>query len=564
LSTLGRELRVVGSIRELDPITIGQIAAGEIIDRPASVVKELVENAVDAAAKRITVDVVRGGIERIEVIDDGVGVAPEDLALALRRHATSKLRVVDELERIATLGFRGEGLASIAAVAQTEIFSRTEGTTVGARVRGHAEEVQAVEPAPGPLGTSVKVIDLFENVPVRREYLRSPSSEFNRISSWLASFALAYPDRTFALRNDGRDIWVMPASSDPRERLAMVFGRQAERSLLPLDGDAGRTLAGALRGFVSLPGEDRADRRMQLLFVNGRLVRNAVLAGAWTSGYATFAMIGRHPYGVLFLDLPPEHVDPNVHPTKSEIRLRYGNQVFDAVRRAIAATLSNQAKARYRAHTAAIAPDVSFAPSNVALFETATADAEPTANPLRILMQLDRTFIVATDDEGLLLVDQHAAHERIAYEAIVAAARERRSSEPLLVPEVLELDAARSLVLDRAIETLREGGLEIEPFGERSYRIVATPSGYGSRSFDLAGFIDDLSDTPKQRDVRERVWASLACHSVTVAGERLEPDEMATLVERLRGCENPMHCPHGRPTMVRLGPQEIARLFKRV
>ncbi len=183
---------------------------------------------------------------------------------------------------------------------------------------------------------------------------------------------------------------------------------------------------------------------------------------------------------------------------------------------------------------------------------------------LRVLMQLDRTFILAADDEALLLVDQHAAHERIAYEAIRAAARTRASSEPLLVPHLVELDPARSAVLDRTIDLLREGGLEIEPFGERTYRIVATPFGYGARSFDLAGFIDDLTDEPKQRDVRERVWASLACHSVTIAGERLEPDEMAMLVERLQACENPMHCPHGRPTMVRLGPGEIARMFKRV
>ena len=554
----------MGSIRILDAVTIGQIAAGEIIDRPASVVKELVENAVDACAHRIIVDVARGGIERVEVIDDGLGIRPEDLSLALRRHATSKLRAADELERVATLGFRGEGLASIAAVARTEIFSRTKGAAVGARIRGYAEEVEAVEPAPGPIGTTVTVASLFENVPVRREYLRSPSSEFNRISSWFASFALAYPDRSFTLRHDGRDVWVMPASTDTRERLAMVFGRHAAQRLLRLDGEAGRTLQGGLRGFISLPGEDRADRRMQLLFVNGRLVRNAVLAGAWTSGYSTFAMIGRHAYGVIFLDLPPEHIDPNVHPTKSEIRLRYGSQVFDSVRRAIATTLSNHAKARYQEHTTAISREISFAPVEATLFETAPAgDSERSEKRARLLMQLDRTYIVAADDEGILLVDQHAAHERIAYEAIVGAARKRGASEPLLVPQIVELDSARSEVLDRTIETLRQGGLDIEPFGERSYRIVATPSGYASRSFDLAGFIDDLTDTPKQRDVRERVWASLACHSVTIAGERLESDEMATLVERLQTCENPMHCPHGRPTMIRLGPDEIARLFKR-
>jgi DNA mismatch repair protein MutL len=574
LSTPSRELLVVASIRELDAVTIGQIAAGEIIDRPASVVKELVENAVDAGANRIAVNVERGGLDLIEVIDDGTGIAPEDLPLALRRHTTSKLRTASELESIATLGFRGEGLASIAAVAQTEIVSRQAHTSVGARVCAHAEKIGAVEPASAPVGTDVQVAALFENVPVRREYLRSASTEFNRISSWLSSFALAYPERTFGLRHDGKEVWVMPASHDERERLGMVFGRQAAETLLPLDGEAARMLDGRLRGFVSAPGYDRPDRRMQLLFVNARLVRSVVLSGAWTSGYATYAMTGRHPYGVIFLDLPPEQVDPNVHPTKSEVRLRYGNQVFDAVRRTITATLSSHARKRFREQTSGVAnADISLAPPEstpseappAALFDgTSTGDADRRAGRLRVLMQLDRTFILAGDGEALLLVDQHAAHERIAYETIRGAARNRASSEPLLVPHLVELDAARSAVLDRTIDLLREGGLEIEPFGERTYRIVATPFGYGARPFDLAGFIDDLSEEPKQRDVRERVWASLACHSVTIAGERLEPDEMTTLVERLQACENPMHCPHGRPTMVRLGPGEIARMFKRV
>lgn len=309
---------------------------------------------------------------------------------------------------------------------------------------------------------------------------------------------------------------------------------------------------------------------MQVLFVNGRLLRSTILAGAWTSGYSTFAMAGRHPYGVIYLDLPPDHVDPNVHPTKSDVRLRYGNQVFSVVRRAIAATLSDHAKMRFAQQIGGAHEGLSFAPSAngpgaLALFDDSAEDAKAGAGGgLRIIMQLNRTFILAADAEALLLVDQHAAHERIAYEAIVASARGRVSSQPLLVPRTVELDPERSAVLDRAIEFLREGGLEIEPFGERTYRIVAAPSGYGAHAFDLAGFIDELSDEPKQRDVRERVWASLACHSVTVAGERLEAGEMQTLVERLRACENPMHCPHGRPTMIRLGQDDIARMFKRV
>lgn len=569
--SLGPEPVGVVKIVELDAVTIGQIAAGEIIERPASVVKELVENAVDAGASRITVILERGGIDSIEVADDGAGLDRGELPLAVRRHATSKLATASDLESIATLGFRGEGLASIAAVSQLEIVSRPSSEEVGARVRAHAERTEAVEPVASPPGTRVRVENLFGNVPVRREYLRSAQTEFNRISSWLSSFALAYPKVTFALRHDGKDVWTMPQTADERERLAMVFGRDAAQWLLPIGESAASTLDGRLRGYVSAPGHDRPDRRMQLLFVNGRLLRSILMAGAWTAGYATFAMIGRQPYGVLFLELPPEHVDPNVHPTKSDVRLRFPNQVFEAARRAISATLHRDASARFREHTAPAA-GVSALPDSVdtslahvqSLFERPVGDAaDVPSHRLRVLAQLHRTYIVATDGDALLLVDQHAAHERIAYESIVERARKPAPNEPMLVPHVVELDATQSAALDRVLETLNEGGLEIEGFGERSYRILATPAGFGARTFDLGGFLSDLTEDPKQRDVRERVWASLACHSVTIAGERLEPEEMATLVERLQQCVNPMHCPHGRPTLVRLDPGEIARLFKR-
>jgi DNA mismatch repair protein MutL len=543
----------VSAIRELDAVTIGQIAAGEIIDRPASVVKELVENAVDAGATRVIVNVRRGGMDLIEVVDDGMGIPAGELHLAARRHATSKLGVAADLESIATLGFRGEGLASIAAVSQLEIISREADTPIATRVAAHADRIGPVEPAAAPEGTRVSAAALFENVPVRREYLRSPSAEFNRISSWLSSFALACPQVSFALRHDGKEVWVMPASDDERERLAMVFGRDAAATLLALNAAPGRVLDGELRGFISAPGQDRPDRRMQLLFVNGRLLRSTLLAGAWTSGYSTFAMLGRHPYGAIFLNLPAEQVDPNVHPTKSDVRLRYANQVFDAVRRAIAATLHEHAAVRVR----------DIAGSGAATISLFGGAPEAASRSLRVLTQLANTFILASDGEALILVDQHAAHERIAYEAILAHAHEHAPSEPLLVPQVVELDPAQSAELDRTIELLNEGGLEIEPFGERSYRILAMPAGYRARPFDLTGFLDDLAGAHKQRDVRERLWASLACHSVTVAGERLAPEEMETLLDRLQQCANPMHCPHGRPTMLRLRAEEIAHMFKR-
>jgi DNA mismatch repair protein MutL len=559
------------SIHLLDPVTVGQIAAGEVIERPQSIVKELVENAVDAGATRVTVVLERGGTERIEVVDDGSGIAAGELELAALRHATSKLSRAEDLESVATLGFRGEGLASIASVAQLELHSRTPGEQIGSRIIAHAETAGPVEPVATAPGTRVIVTELFANLPVRREYLKGASAEFTRISSWLSTFALAYPQVTFTLRHDGKDVWVIPATTDPRERLAMVFGRDASAALIPLEPEAARMLEGNVRGFISTPGNDRGDRRMQLLFVNGRLLRSTLLAGAWTAGYATFAMIGRQPYGVLMLDLPPEHVDPNVHPTKSDVRLRYGAQVFDAVRRSIAATLHHHASARFTDSTGV--PVFSAAPPGIdtslphmqALFETPLGDpSDVPGQRTRVLAQLHRTYILASDGEGLLLLDQHAAHERIAYESIVERAREHAPSEPLLVPIVVELDAGQSIALDRALEPLREGGLEIEPFGEHTFRITATPAGYGARPFDLAGFLDDLSEEPKQRSVRERIWASLACHSVTVAGERLEFDEMTSLVERLAVCANPMHCPHGRPTMVRLAPGDIAKMFKRI
>jgi len=597
----------MAEIHILDSITVGQIAAGEIIERPLSIVKELVENAVDAGAERVTVNIERGGTDLIEVIDDGAGIDPNQLPLAVRRHATSKLAAAEDLESIATLGFRGEGLASIAAVAHVTIVSKARAENsngrpenskdVGAKITAHADTVSAIEPAAAPTGTRVRAERLFENVPVRREYLRTASAEFNRISSWLSTFALAYPQVTFTLRHDGKDVWTMPSTDDMRQRLAMVFGKNATEALMPLESEAASTLTGSLRGFISLPGSDRPDRRMQVLFVNGRLLRSTLLAGAWTAGYSTFAMIGRHPFGVLFLDIPPEHVDPNVHPTKSDVRLRYSVQVFDAVRRSIAATLHAHATQRFhdnvtptRAVESTNPPVSLFAPiekrwpSHEAQLSPASGESyreeservstdslgvatqphQSAGPPLRVVSQVYNTYILVTDGTSVLLFDQHAAHERIAYEQIVHRANKTATTEPLLVPIVVELDAGASEALDRTIDLLREGGLEIEPFGERTYRIVATPAGYGARAFDIRGFLDDLSADPKQRDVRERIWASLACHSVTVAGEKLEFEEMQTLVERLQHCQNPMHCPHGRPTLVTFSPDDLARLFKRM
>ena len=573
-------------IRRLDESTVGQIAAGEVVERPISVVKELVENALDAGATRVAVAVARGGLETIEVADDGAGIAPDEMRLAFARYATSKLREATDLERIATLGFRGEGLASIAAVARVRLISRTPGSEIGFAVEAHDLGVSKPEPIAAPPGTRIVVHDLFANVPVRREYVRSPGAEFTRISTFLATLALAYPDVTFSLAHDGKPTFVFPGSTGIEQRLAHVFGAIPARALVALRDDALAEIdvrGARVRGYVSAPGTDRGDRRMQLLFINGRLLRSTLLAGAWTAGYATFALAHRQPFGVLFVDVAPDRVDPNVHPTKSDVRLRHPESVHDAVKRTIVTTLAHDAAGRMR-DALAIAPAgisayrdpadvVAAAPFVAQPFAWATpADATASAgidffaraSELRILAQLDDTFVLATDGRALVLVDQHAAHERVAFEAIATRAkRGDAASEPLLLPYTIELDAEAALRFERSRIALAEAGLDAEPFGERTYRIVATPAGYGARAFDVRGYIDDLGDDVPGLDARERVWASLACHSVVRAGEALEHAEMSALLARLVRCENPMHCPHGRPTIVRIEASAIARMFKR-
>ena len=578
-------------IRLLDATTVGQIAAGEVVERPLSVVKELVENSLDAGATRIAVDIRRGGLDRIDVLDDGMGIARDELALAFARHATSKLGDASDLERIATLGFRGEGLASIAAIARVRLVSRPLGGEIGFAVNAHGIAVGEPEPIATPLGTRVVVEDLFGNVPVRREYVRSPSAEFARISTFLATLALAYPHVTFSLAHDGRPTFVFPASPALAQRLAHVFGSAAS-SLVALREFAAP--GARVRGYVSRPGTDRGDRRMQLLFVNDRLLRSTLLAGAWSAAYASYALVGRHAFGVLFVDVDPDHVDPNVHPTKSDVRLRKPEAVHDAVRGTIARTLAEDANERVRA-ALSFAPPVgadrgamlgsgdagrrverdmprldwngfsSGSPDGARAEDGGANGVSETPTAPRILAQLDDTYILATDGSALVLVDQHAAHERVAYEAIAARARDGTApSEPLLVPYTIELDAASAERFERTRESLARAGFDAEPFGERAYRVVATPAGYGARAFDVRAYLDDVGDAIAGLGPDERVWASLACHSVARAGDRLEYAEMTALVARLVRCANPMHCPHGRPTIVRIEADAMARMFKRI
>jgi DNA mismatch repair protein MutL len=334
-------------------------------------------------------------------------------------------------------------------------------------------------------------------------------------------------------------------------------------------GDSDGSQQAGVAGFISSPGDDRPDRRAQVLFVNGRLLRSTLVSGAWTAAYRTFAMVGRHPYGVLFLRVPPHEVDPNVHPTKSDVRLRHGDRVLAMVRDALGTALRRGAVERLERSISLSPPPRTSAGDSGAVFTWSdTFVALPETSALRVLAQIDRTYILATDGTAIVLIDQHGAHERIVFEQLRANAARGAAAEPLLVPHTFEVSPEQAERLDASLDALCAGGLTVEAFGERAYRIVATPARLvhagKTRTFDVADFIAGLDDECRGLDAAQRIWASLACHSVVRAGERLELPEMTALVDRLQGCENPMHCPHGRPTIVRLEPDAVARLFKRL
>jgi DNA mismatch repair protein MutL len=565
-------------IRVLDAETIAQIAAGEVIERPVSVVKELVENSLDAGASWVAVELRDGGRTEILVADDGRGILADDLPIALHRHGTSKLSTAADLFAVRTLGFRGEGLASIAAAAGTlELTSRAAGQNFGARIatrNGSPGQISKVAASPG---TRVSVRELFAATPVRREFLSSDKSEFARVSAFLSRLALGWPRVAFSLRHEDRDIWSLPAVDAPLERLEMVFGRGSRGSLTPVSTSPNIMIG--IGGFTSRIGAGRPNRQSQVIFVNGRLVRSPALSAAWAAAYANRLESGRHPFGVLLLSVPPGDVDVNVHPTKIEVRFVSAATIFDVVRSAVSDAISTGGDAAASTFgsgpalaglaTAAGAPIQSLPAMSLLAGAEEMAGVSARADA-RALGQIDQTFVVIRDGQELIVLDQHAAHERVAFEALQSEEASKTHSAPLLLPKIVELSAAQIATLESYREELAAMGVIVEPFGDDAYRISALPLGYGERRFDLAGILEDL-ETDAERNGEGRtgekrrasILASVACHSVVRAHEPLSPQEQLTLYERLRACREPQTCPHGRPTMLRLDPAALAKAFHR-
>jgi DNA mismatch repair protein MutL len=578
-------------IQRLAPDLAAKIAAGEVVERPASVVKELLENALDAGATKVSVEVTQGGLGVIRISDNGCGIASDELPLAFERHATSKLLSEVDLERITSLGFRGEALPSIAAVADMEIVSRPPGVSDGAYLKLQGGAPATSGPRGAPQGTTVTARDLFRRQPARLKFLRSGASEAGHIAAVVSHYALAYPEVSFTLRLDGRLSLQTTGGGNLREAVAAIYGAQVASAMLSLPESEAPEYAN-VHGLVSPPNVTRANRTYISLFVNRRWVRSRTLTFAVEEAYRGLLMTGRFPIAVLDITLPPEEVDVNVHPTKAEVRLRREREVFSVIQRRVRRALVDQApvpEARTAAWSGiATAPTGPPRPPPAAISARghglgpsrmpeqqqrppsedkteATAPLLTRLPLLRAVGQVGATYVVAEGPEGMYLIDQHAAHERILYERLLAKPAGQAEVQGFLEPVTVELAPHQEQALQTFAEALVELGFNIEPFGGRTHLLRAAPALLTDQDAGraLLELLDMLSREEGPADQRERVAASIACHAAIRAGQTLDQEEMRELVKQLEETQSPHTCPHGRPTMIHLSAEALAKEFKR-
>ena len=611
----------MGFIRILPDQVANKIAAGEVVERPASVVKELLENSLDAGATQISVDVESGGKRLIRVADDGVGMLRDDALLAFERHATSKLRDVGDLLSIATLGFRGEALPSIASVARVELDTRIRQETTGTRVEIAGGRLLNVTELAREPGTTILVRDLFYNVPARRKFLRSEQTELAHIAQLVTHYSLAHPDKSFRLTSGGGELLHATPVETLRERVFQVFGTEILEELVALGScekrltipaeppDPGEEKVFRLSGFVSRPQVQKSNRNSIYIFVNRRLIRDRLLLHAISAAYYNLMPSGCYPFALLFLEFPYDEVDVNVHPSKTEVRFRRQSFAHDLVRdlvrerlieskpvsafpmsprpAALAATLPASDALPVSDFTLRASPlpaprfDFSTGPpievldtaervGGLAEVDTPALESLASIGELRPLGQVRDSFIVATGPDGLWIIDQHVAHERVLFEKVL---RERAQGgaerQQLLVPMVIRLTAEQQINFARLAEELAAAGFELEPFGQGTIAVKTAPAGVSAA--EIEKLLHEVLDTPDQElrgltpdGVRRKVAASIACHAAIKINTPLEPRKMQWLLEELAKTDCPMSCPHGRPIVLRYSMKEILKAFHRL
>ena len=618
-------------IRQLPSTVITKIAAGEVIERPASVVKELLENSVDAGSTRIDIELDQGGTELIRIVDDGCGIAQDDLHLAFASHATSKLRTADDLFNVSTMGFRGEALASIGGVAQVTLQSRPPDQESGAELQCDGGEFSPVKPWGGSPGTRIEVRHLFFNVPVRKKFLKSTSTELGHVTEAVTRLALGNPGLHITLRHNNKLVTEVPATATLADRVGLFFGGEIRDALYEVDSGPGPV---RLTGLVADPAQDRGNPKLQYLFINGRWFRDRSLGHAFQEAYRGLLMTGRYSIGFLFLTVPPDSVDVNVHPTKSEVRFRDNSLLYSMIRGVVKSrltqanlvpqlqaptpastptsswTLSSPSRppaqslfsprrelaadspAPWEAVTPTVAPTPPVLESNsesstpsLSVRETARESPAPESLPptpaeapsfdmadvpTGSALQVQNTYLVLETEGGMLVIDQHALHERILYEQLRRRVRDGKLEvQRLLIPEPIELPAEQAATVVAAADDLAELGLEVTAFGGNTILLSSYPTLLSRRPPHeiLEGVIDYLvtkDRTPAKEVLVDHLLATMACKAAVKAGDPLSPDEITYLLKLRQMAEDSHHCPHGRPTSLLFSRKELDKQFKRI
>jgi DNA mismatch repair protein MutL len=596
----------VAKIHRLPPDLANQIAAGEVVERPASVIKELVENSIDAGARRLTITVEFGGKKLIRVEDDGEGMEPEDARLAIERHATSKIHRADDLERISTLGFRGEALPSIASVSHFVLRTRARGAEAGTEIRVNGGSVASVAEAGAPEGTSIEVSDLFYNLPARRKFLKSDAAESAQVSRVVTQLALCYPEIGFTLTSSGRKVLQCPPVGGLRDRLYQLYGERGD--LIEVRRDRGDV---KVTGYIAALAEQGPTRGPQNVFVNRRIIKDRTIAHAIIDSYSVASIKERSPEVHLFIEMPFDALDVNVHPTKAEVRFRDQSFMHEVIRRTLGDALGRgpapelvlQAPADFapqpttlplpasygttfpsRWTTAPIAPLAPTGEGSIAstiegaiaptgeggIGPTSGSGIAPSIRPMMPLGQFRDTFIIAVDEEGIAIIDQHVAHERVLFERITERlTKGRLESQRLLEPLIVSLPASGRQALLAHGADLERLGFEIEEFGGDTVRVSAYPAVLRAEDCDatLRTLADDLEGLDRGSRVEEalkRIAATMACHAAVKANYPLTAEKMTHILDELRRTSYSTICPHGRPVMLRLTRREVEKNFQRI
>jgi len=574
------------SIKLLPPELASKIAAGEVVERPASVVKELVENSLDAGASQVLVEIAEGGVGQLKVVDDGQGIPAGELELAFQRHATSKLENQEQLEAVATLGFRGEALPSIASVSRLTMSTRTPDSPSGHRLEMQWGKIVRSGPHGCQTGTIVEAWDLFGNMPARRKFLKSNSTESSRVQELLSRYALAFPHVRFQLSVDGRPVLNTPGNGKTRETLLALYGAEVAGAMLEVHGEDPES-GYQVEGFISPPSLHRANRSYMTFFVNHRWIQSRMLSFALEEAYHGLLPDKRYPLSAINLAIPYGDVDVNAHPTKKEVRFHQEGKVFSTLQRAVRAAVVADSPVPGMGVSRPMPGPVSpypaspysrdgtssfFSPSAFSLpHERFTAPPDsaaprPPAPALKVVGQVKLTYVVAEGPDGMFLVDQHAAHERVLFDQMCRKAADKSpQSQALLEPVSLELTASQAEVLKANAQELGSYGFQVEDFGANSVLLRSVPGMMTTQdpARSLLDVLDMVAFEGLVRQQEDILAATIACHSAIRAGKSLTEEEMRALLEQLEQADNPHTCPHGRPTMIHFSSTNMEREFGR-